>query len=74
MMSLQRLELQDNSLQGPVPDSVNAMTTLTVLRLSHNNLSSTIPTWIGNLSALVYGLLQVHVTQLCPGDLFDSGV
>ncbi|WJX47410.1 endo-1,4-beta-xylanase [Trifolium repens] len=50
---LQNLNLSKNDLYGPIPYSIERMTTLATLDLSHNRFNKSIPNFIGKLSRLV---------------------
>ncbi|WJX53373.1 endo-1,4-beta-xylanase [Trifolium repens] len=50
---LQNLNLSKNDLHGPIPYSIERMTTLATLDLSHNRFNKSIPNFIGKLSRLV---------------------
>ncbi|XP_021289649.1 probable inactive leucine-rich repeat receptor kinase XIAO isoform X2 [Herrania umbratica] len=52
--SLQRLDLRDNDLGGPVPIALQNMTSLRVLDLSYNRFNSSIPNWFGNFKNLIH--------------------
>lgn len=49
---VERLELRDNDLRGPIPPEIGNLTALTFLELSGNDLDGSIPSEIGNLAAL----------------------
>ena len=49
---VERLELRDNDLRGPIPPELGNLAALTFLELSGNDLDGSIPREIGNLRAL----------------------
>ena len=51
---VERLELRDNDLRGPIPPEIGKLGALTFLELSGNDLDGSIPSEIGNLSALTW--------------------
>ncbi len=51
---VERLELRDNDLRGPIPPEIGKLRALTLLDLSGNDLDGSIPSEIGNLSALTW--------------------
>ncbi|KAF9608336.1 hypothetical protein IFM89_009271 [Coptis chinensis] len=46
LRALHILDLKQNNLSGPTPDTLSSMKSLEVLDLSHNNLSGTIPPFV----------------------------
>ncbi|KAL8166873.1 hypothetical protein V2J09_008372 [Rumex salicifolius] len=61
---LQDLALFYNSLGGPFPSSIQNFSSITYLDLSHNQLSSVVPLWLGN---------QFHLKELNLGCNFLTG-
>jgi Leucine-rich repeat (LRR) protein len=58
--SMERLDLSNNMLTGPIPKGLSRLKRLTVLNLMSNNLSGDIPKGIGDLprlNTLVYGTI-----------------
>ena len=49
---VERLDLRDNDLRGPIPPEIGKLRALTFLELSGNDLDGSIPSEIGNLAAL----------------------
>jgi hypothetical protein len=56
--SVNRLEMFENGLSGPLPSELGDLTNLSVLSLSSNDLSGSIPTELGDLTGLLLLLLQ----------------
>ena len=50
--ALLRRELNANALHGPIPEALGQLTQLGALYLNNNQLTSTIPSRIGNLKKL----------------------
>ncbi|ONK64074.1 uncharacterized protein A4U43_C07F21820 [Asparagus officinalis] len=46
------LRLRSNVLEGSIPEQLSLLENLQVLDLADNNLSGTIPQWLGNLTAM----------------------
>ncbi|KAB2597993.1 LRR receptor-like serine/threonine-protein kinase [Pyrus ussuriensis x Pyrus communis] len=46
------LNIEFNSITGPIRNQLTALINLNILAISRNNLGGTIPGWIGNLSSL----------------------
>ncbi|KAJ0551646.1 putative endo-polygalacturonase [Helianthus annuus] len=47
-------QLGDNSISGPIPESIGRLSSLETLTLSHNHLTGTLPESLGQLSKLKY--------------------
>jgi Leucine-rich repeat (LRR) protein len=58
--NIQFLALQDNKLQGPIPDSINNLSQLYHLDLSNNQLTGPIPLALSELSELEYLFLAFN--------------
>lgn len=54
LSNLMSLNLQANNLQGPIPDNLQNLTSLKILDLSFNYLSSGLPNWFHSFSQLEY--------------------
>jgi hypothetical protein len=66
---LQSLDLYDNQLTGPIPESIGNLVLLQLLNIRNNQLTGSIPDSIGNLMLLEY--LYMSNNQLS-GDIPDS--
>jgi len=53
-VGLERIDVQDTSISGVIPDSIGNLGKLTTLGLFNTNLSGQIPSSIGNLTKLVW--------------------
>jgi Leucine-rich repeat (LRR) protein len=49
-----RLDIENNNLNGPIPESIGQLTSLIDLRICNNNITGTIPDSICELTNLVY--------------------
>ncbi|RYR46169.1 hypothetical protein Ahy_A07g031921 [Arachis hypogaea] len=52
LFGLASLLMDENALEGPIPNSIGKLKNLVIIFLSMNNLSGNIPTVIGNLTIL----------------------
>ena len=69
--ALQELDLPGNDLDGPLPDTLAALSALQVLNLAENRLSGPLPTSLGQLTQLT--TLDLHGNALSGPLLADLG-
>ncbi|KAF8035545.1 hypothetical protein BT93_C1545 [Corymbia citriodora subsp. variegata] len=68
--SLQRLYLDNNHLEGPIPDEICNLTSLGELLLRQNRISGLIPNCIGNLNSLQKFLMSSNnMTSIIPATI-----
>ena len=64
---LERLLLNDNELEGPIPNSIGMLDSIININISNNNLSGIIPESICDLSISPIFII-LNDNQLCPGE------
>ncbi|PON36175.1 LRR domain containing protein [Trema orientale] len=71
LASVQVLDLRFNGISGPIPNSLQNMTSLRELDLSINHFNSTVPLWLGNRKSLVHLSLSGNMFENIEGGLLS---